>query len=409
MSPVKRIGKREILFIAVIFAALAVSVPIQYLVRREVVVGMSPQHAHSHAHGEEEKNHAHGEEGEEDGHTHEGEVGHPASDIPLGSNLIANFSFEVGTRSSIFGWQKKGEEGGALVYRDEERSYKGFASAAVSSQESVFVDAGWVMRLDVLPLDHDIVFNGYVRTEGLRGEAYLGIVARGSAQEEGEAAALIIAYTDNVEGDSEWTPVELRCHVPPEAREIWLECGMYGAGRAWFDEVSLVMEERENFPSPGVNLLRNPSFEEGVRHWHCYQSGLSGPPLYVTVPAGPGGGNALRISIAPGSDPGALTAFYQSVCGLRGEKGTLRFRGMLRGESITGKAWVDVFALTASGPRGSIAAERATGSGGWEPFELTLPIDGETAGLFVRVNLEGEGTAYFDGLELVFTAAGDGA
>lgn len=400
----KRIEKQDVLLIAVIVAALLASVPIQYLVRREVVVGMRSEHAHSHAHTEEEEHeHAEGEGGEQN----HGEEGHAASDIPLGSNLIDNYSFEVGTRSSLYGWQKKGEEAGALVYRDDARSYKGFASAAVSSQESVFVDAGWVMQLGVLPLEHDLIFNGYVMTEGLRGEAYLGMIIRGSGDGEGDMATLAIAYSDDLEGDSGWTPVELRCHVPPEAVEIWLECGMYGTGRAWFDEVSLVMEERESFPSPGMNLLRNPSFEDGVRHWHCYWSGLSGPPLYEAVPMSPGRGNALRVSNAPGSNPTARTSFYQSVCGLHGKKGSLRLRGVLRGESLAGKAWVDVFALRAPSSPGYIATEKGRGDTGWEAFELTIPLDGKTAGIFVRVNLEG--TVYVDGLELVYTAAGDGA
>jgi hypothetical protein len=285
----------------------------------------------------------------------------------------------VGTASEAYGWQKKGEEGGALVYRDENRSYRGFASAAVSSRESPFVDAGWVMLLGVLPLDHDIVFRGYVKAEELKGEAYLGIIVRGAAQEEGEMETLVTAHSDDLEGDRDWTQVELRCHVPPEARGVWLECGMYGTGRAWFDELSLVMEERETFPSPGANLLRNPSFEEGVRHWHCHVSGFAGPPLYAVVPASPGRGNALRISNVPGSGPGAVTAFSQSACGLHGEKGTLRLKGMLRGESVTGRAWVEVFAMRATGPQGYVAAELGRGSGGWSPFELAIPLDGETA------------------------------
>lgn len=399
MKQERRIGRSEVLTIAVIFAVLAVSVPVQYLVRRKVVVGMSSQHAHSHAHVVEE--HEHAAEHEED-HVHQ-EEGHPASNIPLGSNLIDNYSFEVGTRSSIFGWLKKGEEGGALVYRDENRSYRGFASAAVSSQESPFVDAGWAMPLGALPLDHDLVFKGYIRTERLSGEAYLGMIVRGSAQEGGELNTLVIAHSDDLEGDNGWTPVELRCHVPPEAKEVWLECGMYGTGRAWFDELSLVMEERETRPQPGVNLLRNPSFEEGTRHWHCHISGFSGPPLYAVVPAAPGGSNALRIVNAPESGPGEITAFSQSVCGLRGEKGSLRLKGALRGESVDARAWVEAFALRASGPQGYMAAELGKGSTGWGSFELTLPLDGDTAGLFIRVNLEGGGTLYVADLELVFT------
>ncbi|MEW6554564.1 MAG: hypothetical protein AB1384_09785 [Actinomycetota bacterium] len=50
---------------AALLAILTVSVPLQYLVRQEVVVGLASDEAHSHAHEEEE--HSHVEEGTEEG------------------------------------------------------------------------------------------------------------------------------------------------------------------------------------------------------------------------------------------------------------------------------------------------------------------------------------------------------
>ena len=52
-----------LLTLAVVAAVLAVSVPVQYLVRKEVVVGLPSDSAHSHAHAEREEHGA--EDGEE--------------------------------------------------------------------------------------------------------------------------------------------------------------------------------------------------------------------------------------------------------------------------------------------------------------------------------------------------------
>ncbi|RJP30053.1 MAG: hypothetical protein C4536_10805 [Actinobacteria bacterium] len=56
--------------LAVLICLLAATIPLQYLVRREVVVGLPSDSAHSHAHVEEDE-HAHEGEGEEEEHAQE--------------------------------------------------------------------------------------------------------------------------------------------------------------------------------------------------------------------------------------------------------------------------------------------------------------------------------------------------
>lgn len=53
--------------LAVLAVSLAASVPLQYLVRKEVVVGLPSDAAHSHAHAAEEE---HGEEDAEEAREH---------------------------------------------------------------------------------------------------------------------------------------------------------------------------------------------------------------------------------------------------------------------------------------------------------------------------------------------------
>ncbi len=386
---------RKNLLLAVVLAALALSVPFQYLVRREVVVGLASEHAHSHAHEHEE--HA---EGEHEGEEHE--EGGAASEAVAGENLIDNYSFEVGTRETIWGWNKRGEEWGAYVFRDESRSFKGFASAAVSSQQSGFVDAGWYMYVGPVPSDHDLVFRGQVRAQDLQGRAYLGITILGEVDEKGQREILVKAYSDDVGGTCEWTPGELRCRVPPGAGIIFVECGIYGKGRAWFDEVSLVVEEKKEGPAEGVNLLRNPSFEEGVNSWHLFLEGSAAPPSYGPSAGWTGAGYSLRVENPAGSDAAAHTGFYQSLCGFSGREGSLLVRGKARGESLASRAWVDVVAFRASGSLGFMVTREFAGSTGWEDFKVRLPLDGQAASLMVRINVEGAGAFLVDELEAVY-------
>ncbi len=240
--------RRLLSCIIALFAILALSVPLQYLARKEVVVGMASDAAHSHAHGGEEHSHADGDSGEEEavhGHEHTEDEGHLATEVPLGINLIPNFGFEAGTREQIWGWVNVGTDEGETVFRDDSVARSGLASAAVTTNGAVVGGAGWLMRLDELPLGHVVIVEGYIRTQGMEGEAYLKIIL--SKNVEGKNEPLVLDYSSSaaVSGDSDWMFCTARINVPVEADGVWLEAGMHGRGRAWFDDLSLVVEEPE--------------------------------------------------------------------------------------------------------------------------------------------------------------------
>jgi hypothetical protein len=233
-SRVMKTGTRLLIVVAVALLLLALTIPLQYLVRSEVVVGLSPESAHSHAHGTEEES-----QGSEEGHVHEGEEAAP--EFAIGVNLIPNYGFEVGTYEQIWGWSTRPDNQGAVLYRDDGISHRGLASAAVSTNGLDVVDAGWLARLPVLPLEHDVVFEGYIKTEGLQGGSFLRVIA--VTEVDGEMHVLFWATSDPVGGDSDWVSRSIRCSIPAETTAVWLEIGLDGNGRAWFDDVSLVVEE----------------------------------------------------------------------------------------------------------------------------------------------------------------------
>jgi len=393
-------GKRSLVtFFVVLVVLLSLSLPLQYLVRREVVVGMPQEHAHSHSHAEEEHDHEE-EQGHE--HTHEGED-HPGSEVPLHTNLVSNYSFEVGTLEQIWGWAPQGRDQGAVVYRDDRVSRSGMASAAVNAGDFPVIDAGWVKLLDELPRGHDVVFEGYIKTEGLQGEAYLGVVAEAAGGEEEQARVILRASSDDVDGDSDWSLSRLRCYIPPEATGVWLVTGIYGRGRAWFDDLSLVVEEREESVFTGRELLKNPCFTEGTRNWHLFSFTPQPALRYGVLLRGPEGDDALFIQdVTPGAPESKNCGFYQAICGLYGHRGILTISGRLRAEGIegTGLAGVRVFGIDGETWHGSTT--RVSGDTPWREFVVSVPIDDRVTCAWVIFNLEGSGTLYVSGLHAVF-------
>jgi hypothetical protein len=234
--------RKKLVAVGVIILLIALTVPIQYLVRKDVVVGLEAGAAHSHAHAEEGHIHIDTETGgEESAHEHTDEEGHLAAEVPLGINLIPNFGFEVGTPDRAWGWLPLANEEGAISYRDGEVSHRGLYSAAVDATERETTGAGWITRFDELPLGHDAVFEGYIKTELLRGEAYLAVVYE--FEGEGGSQDGAFTFTQGVGEMSDWTYVNARVYIPPEALGLYLEVLVYGQGRAWFDDLSLVIEE----------------------------------------------------------------------------------------------------------------------------------------------------------------------
>jgi hypothetical protein len=138
-----------------------------------------------------------------------------------------------------------GSEQGEIVYRDGDVAHRGLASAAVSTNGATIDGAGWVMRLDELPLGHVACLEGYVRTEGLAGAAYLKITLETREEGDDRSRVLASAVSDVVSGDNEWIFCNTSIYVPPETTGVWLEIGLTGRGMAWFDDLSLVVEEPE--------------------------------------------------------------------------------------------------------------------------------------------------------------------
>jgi hypothetical protein len=389
------VKKPLLLFSVTVIVLLGLAILLQYLVNREVIVGLPSEQGHAHAHGEDEQGNQQEGESPQDGQTD--------LEISPGVNLISNYGFEVGTREQIWGWARIGQEQGVVVYRDDDISRRGLASAAVDTNGASVIDAGLIMRLDELPRARDVIFEGYIKTDDLAGEAYLKILAEGKAEGDEKIRPVVIASTDEVNGDSDWTPTRIRCYVPPETTGVWLEAGVYGKGRAWFDDLSLSVEEREDALASGENLLRNPTFEEGTRHWHLFSETINPVLEYGAIPMGPHGGMALYLQDrTPDPSVAKYSGFHQAICGLYGHKGTLAVSGWLRADNAGGNGYVGVGVFKAGGEQLLRNPVQVSGNLPWSDFSMSIPIDGEVASVWVMINLEGSGRLYVSDLKATF-------
>lgn len=372
--------KSKELLLLLVIVLLAISLPLQYLVHRQVVVGLPPTEAP--------------EVGEESG---EGQ----AAEGQPGTIVVTNFGFEVGTREQIWGWSQVGTDQGAVIYRDDNISRRGFASAAVNTNGASTTDCGWFTKMDELPLSKDLVFSGYVKTQALKGEAYLRLICNGAAQGQDQSQLLASVSTDDLHGDNDWTLASLECFIPPEATDIWIEVGMFGSGRVWFDDLSLEVKERQDTLSVGTNLLKNPSAADGARFWHIFSSTPDPSFNYGDAAPDPLGQPSFLFQRV-GAAPDESSSLYQSLSGFYGHSGTLTLSGRMRCEGLSGDAFLGLKIFKVSGESGLKTANTITGNSGWTEFKATVVLDGTADDLWILVNMNGSGSLYISSLSATY-------
>src|SRR4030042_2920680 len=230
---------------------------------------------------------------------------------------------------------------------------RGFASAAIDTNGLFIHEATWYTKLDEAPRDRDVFFEGYIKTQGLQGGAFLRILADGLKEGQEQAHLIISTSSDDVHGDTEWTYTSLRCFIPPEATGVWAEVGVFGTGKAWFDDVSLKADKREDTLETGVNLLKNPSLEDGARYW-LPTTNIANPAINSGNPSiGPDGGKDFFLQVlGPGTQDNGYFLLYQSISGFYGHKGELTVTGWMRAEGLIGTGRMGIRALGITGEIG---------------------------------------------------------
>ncbi len=352
-------------------AIFLITVPLQLLVQWEVVTGLPPGGAHTHAHEHGVGDHVHGHGCcEDEGHDEEA----------LRGNLIPNYGFEVGSKEQAWGWHVK-VRGSSEVYRDEQVRRRGTASGAVVGQALSSGPSGWAFYPDRFPRGEDVSLTGHLLAEVERGGAYLSLRAFRRGEEGVNRPLMEVSRVKDV-SVSQWEEVSLKAHVPPEAEILEVEVGFFGKGRAWFDDLNLEVSDAPEL-NPGKNLLSNPSFREGLGDWLTFGDRGEGDDLKMKGPKSP----ARMVLTSDGGEP-------WGVCqGLTGfpSGGTLRVDGKLGSRLEEGRAYLDLFLFLPEGVRRVRVAELA-GVVPVREFRAEVSWEGDLPGAWLGVVVDGKGS-----------------
>lgn len=280
-----------------------------------------------------------------------------AEPAPAAKNHLRNPSAEEGVLFTPTGWEttavglptiRFGWDGSAA--RAGKRSLY-----AYNTSDAVPVWHNWHQYLtDVSPfVGKDVVFRGWVKSRQLSGLAYLLVQAysdtilvealrhgvdritmrermgiRADADPQSERGWARI-YLD--EEMPEWTPVEVRLHVPPTTNLVIVRAGIFGIGEVWFDELALEVHPAAAEPSlpKGKNLLANPGFEEGLEDWDFSLVPMEG--MRVRLASEPHGGLYAAELISSGKPPAEIVSSIFQVLNTRQLSGKrVRLSGWLR-------------------------------------------------------------------------------
>jgi len=225
------------------------------------------------------------------------------------ANRLENPGFEEGLAGHPWmptGWDTSRAGLSSVFFgRDTLLAHGGQYAVTVANVNDAWTFShNWSQTVLVGPKDwgKDAVLKIWTRSTGIEGRAYvmlqvyrdtISYLARARHQlRDSVAIAMGVKPVDDpafdlgwkrtvfTDEDTPWTLREARVYVPPLSNCVFVRCGLIGTGQLMLDDASLTFENALPAPAlvPGVNLLKDPSFEEGGRDWE-----FSVPPYRNTV------------------------------------------------------------------------------------------------------------------------------
>jgi hypothetical protein len=254
------------------------------------------------------------------------------------------------------------------------------------------------------------VLRFWARTEGLRGEAVVRVLAHGPVSADKQYDPLgWVRLSPKLHyfppADSDWTLHEVPLdQMPGGTARLFVYLAVKGAGTAWWDEVSLAREgvdvplggtvELADADYAGVrftdgklpaDLLQNGDFEKGLQDWQVFGSGTTAKVEEVT------GGHALRF------DAKEFTGTYavQRVRVDPRRSYRLSLRARTDGKGLVGYFFTQILPFNQHGtPTGWAGADHASeftyvtgNTNGWveRRQDFTVRPDSDAVGVFLRV------------------------
>ena len=194
-------------------------------------------------------------------------------------------------------WQKGGSPRASY---DREQPVHGKAALRIKGVDGKDLFVSSLCRPAAVRADGRYVMRFWTRTQGIKGKAGVRVLAHGPKRSEQMYSPLgwvrLSRHTHyGLPKNCEWTKHEVPIQLLPGGTgRLFVYLSIQGDGTAWFDEVSIA-KEGVDVPLGGVikladtdyaglrfddgqlpeNLLKNGSFEEGLRSWRIVGGGSS--------------------------------------------------------------------------------------------------------------------------------------
>ncbi len=345
------------------------------------------------------------------------------------ANWIRNPSAEEGVLFVPTGWETTAVDLPTIRFGwDASTAHSGKRSLyAYNMTDAVPIWHNWHQYLtDVTPfVGKDVVFRAWLKTRQLSGLAYvlvqaysdtilveairagvdrvtmrrqMGIQPKDDPQSERGWARV---YVDQELSD--WTPVEVRLHVPPTTNLVIARAGIFGIGEVWFDDLALTVHPAAaEKPLPkGKNLLANPGFEEGLTSWDFSLAPIDG--LRVRLAEESHGGRRAAEIVSQGKPPLEIVSAVFQVLNTRQLSGKrVRFSGWIKTQDLTAsRAFLRLWGNGAYGDFRPPVSRAISGTSEWTHLSTEAVLPEDTFQLWAQAAFDtNTGTVLVDDLSL---------
>jgi C-terminal processing protease CtpA/Prc len=172
---------------------------------------------------------------------------------PNRADLEAALSFEAPASDHIPGGWGGGPPG--TIFADDQVVHGGRGSARIERHGDSPDNFSTITKY--IPIDFSVTsieLRGFLKTEGVSDFAGLWM------REDGESSALAF---DNMQGrqlkgSTPWTEYSIRLPLHPEARNLFFGVLVAGAGKAWADDLQLLLDGKPIWNAPRVEHTKTP-------------------------------------------------------------------------------------------------------------------------------------------------------
>jgi TolA-binding protein len=170
----------------------------------------------------------------------------PLPQEPQGMNVLTNSSFEEadGDQPSNWGRAGKADSPPDSWRRDATVAHSGQASAVLTSPPADFNWRGSLQQvLAEVPAGTHVFVRGWVRTENLSPGGAAGLSVRCDAWDGRPMAFATTTYATALAPTQDWTRVQTHLVIPELTATVWVSAFLTGKGKAWLDDVELLVEQ----------------------------------------------------------------------------------------------------------------------------------------------------------------------